>query len=236
MLIDTIDAVRRHACSARDLPGHGLKAAARSFGVAAPERTHVAGAETYRTYQSDPDRVRRYALDDVAEVDGLSCRLMGAAFALAGMAPRPYGRVAAAGPAMGILEPLLVRAYLRAGAALPRGAAKSDGAPAPHQGGTTTLYATGVAQWVVKAGIASMYPSIMRAFRIGAGRRGAARARTGAPGGRHRRRLLRRPEDWTEGDERACVATLAATLPAGIRPEYEGRYRALLSHDVKNDG
>jgi DNA polymerase elongation subunit (family B) len=42
------------------------------------------------------------------------------------------------------------------------------------------------------------------------------------------------PEGWTEGDERACVAAIAATLPAGIRLEYEGRYRAMLSHEVKN--
>jgi DNA polymerase, archaea type len=42
------------------------------------------------------------------------------------------------------------------------------------------------------------------------------------------------PEEWTEGDERACVAELAATLPVGINLEYEGRYRAMLSHEVKN--
>jgi DNA polymerase elongation subunit (family B) len=30
------------------------------------------------------------------------------------------------------------------------------------------------------------------------------------------------------------VAELAATLPAGINLEYEGRYRAMLSHEVKN--
>jgi DNA polymerase elongation subunit (family B) len=42
------------------------------------------------------------------------------------------------------------------------------------------------------------------------------------------------PEAWTEGDERACVAAIAATLPAGIVLEYEGRYQAMLSHEVKN--
>ena len=42
------------------------------------------------------------------------------------------------------------------------------------------------------------------------------------------------PEHWGEGDERACVAAIAATLPAGITLEYEGRYRAMLSHEVKN--
>jgi DNA polymerase I len=317
-LIDTLDAVRRHAFSARDLPGLGLKAAARYFGVAAPERTYVAGAETYRTYQRDPERIRRYAFDDVTEVDGLSRRLMGAAFALAGMAPRPYGRVAGAGPAMGILEPLLVRAYLRAGAALPRNAAGTDAGLAPHQGGSTILYAAGVAHRVVKADIASMYPSIMRTFRIGPScdplgaflylverltelrlthRRAAlaAVADSAEAHGHHalqaamkivinsaygylgagpmalfadRRAadaITRRgreildhvvsslrerglalleadtdgvffgvPDDWTETEERACVAAIGATLPPGLRLEYEGRYWAMLSHEVKN--
>ena len=42
------------------------------------------------------------------------------------------------------------------------------------------------------------------------------------------------PAGWTEEQERACVAAVAATLPAGIRLEYEGRYQAMLSHEVKN--
>jgi len=166
-LIDTLDAVWRHDFSARDMPGHGLKAAARDFGVAAPERTYVAGAEVFSTYLRDPDSVRHYALDDVTEVDGLSQRLLGAPFALAGMAPRRYERLASAGPAMGILEPLLVRAYLRSGAALPRQAADSAAVLGSHAGGATHLFAEGVAQQVVKADIASMYPSIMRVFQIG---------------------------------------------------------------------
>ena len=166
-LIDTLDAVWRHDFSARDMPGHGLKAAARYFGVAAPERTYLAGAEIFSTYLRDPDTVRSYAQDDVMEVDGISQRLLGSPFALAGMAPRRYERLASAGPAMGILEPMLVRAYLRAGTALPRQNANSAAFLGNHAGGATHLFAEGVAQQVVKADIASMYPSIMRVFQIG---------------------------------------------------------------------
>jgi DNA polymerase elongation subunit (family B) len=42
------------------------------------------------------------------------------------------------------------------------------------------------------------------------------------------------PSHWTEDDERACVARVAATLPAGLALEYEGRYRAMLCYEVKN--
>jgi DNA polymerase elongation subunit (family B) len=163
-LIDTLDAVRRHDFSARDLPGHGLKAVARHFGLAGPEREYVPGAEIYATYLRDPERVRRYALDDVAEAAGLARLLGGAAFALARMAPRRYERLADAGPATGVLDPLLVRAYLRAGAALP---ARSDGDGTVHTGAALYLFACGVAHRVVKADVASLYPSLMREYRIG---------------------------------------------------------------------
>jgi DNA polymerase III epsilon subunit-like protein len=56
-LIDTMDAVRRHDQSARDLPSHGLKAVARHFGISGPERELIPGAEIYDTYHTDPDRV-----------------------------------------------------------------------------------------------------------------------------------------------------------------------------------
>ncbi|MDQ6643792.1 MAG: ribonuclease H-like domain-containing protein, partial [Chloroflexota bacterium] len=166
-LIDTLDAVRRHDFVVRDMPSHGLKDVARYFGIATPDRVYLEGATIYDTYRSDPEMVRRYALDDVQEVDGLSRRLLGASFALAGMAPRRYERLASAGPAMGILEPLLVRAYLHAGAALPRPETGSDSTHGPHEGGAVHLFATGVAEHVVKADVASLYPSLMRSFRIG---------------------------------------------------------------------
>src|SRR6185295_10769396 len=42
------------------------------------------------------------------------------------------------------------------------------------------------------------------------------------------------PDGFTPADERALVAEVAAELPAGIRLEYEGRYQAMFSYEVKN--
>ena len=42
------------------------------------------------------------------------------------------------------------------------------------------------------------------------------------------------PAGWDAARERALVAEVGALLPAGIRLEYEGRYQAMLSHEVKN--
>jgi DNA polymerase elongation subunit (family B) len=166
-LIDTMDAVIRYDFSARDLPGHGLKAVARHFGVAAPEREYVPGSQVYAVYRQDPERVRRYAGDDVIEAAALARLLGGAAFALAQMAPRRYERLSDAGPATGVVDPILVRAYLREGAALP---AHRAGDGTPHSGAALHLFATGVARRVVKADVASLYPSLMRAHRIGPAR------------------------------------------------------------------
>jgi len=162
-LIDTLDAVRRHDFSSRDLPGHGLKVVARHFGLARQDRVEIRGDRIFAEYQRDPERVRRYASSDVEEVAGLARVLGGAAFALARMAPRRYERLADAGAATGVIDPMLVRAYLRAGVALPAHA------PAPtmeHTGAALHLFAAGVAHRVVKADVASLYPSLMRAYRI----------------------------------------------------------------------
>lgn len=166
-LIDTLDAVRRYDFSVRELPGYGLKAVARHLGIAAPDREYIRGDQIYATYRSDPERVRRYATDDVEEVAALSRMLGGAAFALAQMVPRRYERLADAGAATGVIDPLIVRAYIRAGAALP---AHQDGDGTEHTGAALHLFASGVAHQVVKADVASLYPSLMRSYRIGPAR------------------------------------------------------------------
>jgi DNA polymerase, archaea type len=315
-LIDTMDAVMRHAFATSELRGHGLKAVARHFGLAGPDREYIRGDLIYDVYRRDPARVRRYATADVEEVAGLSRLLGGAAFALARMAPRRYERLADAGAATGVIDPLLVRAYLRSNTALP---AHQPGDGTPHSGAALHLFASGVARRVVKADVASLYPSLMRAYRIGPvrDRLGAllalvdrlverrleekARARAAPAGSPERftheatsaamklvvnsaygylaagggltrfadvhaanevtrrgregldlmcRALAARgvtlleadtdgvyfavPESWSEADERRVVAEVAALLPPLVQLEFEGRYRAMLSHEPKN--
>ncbi|MCX5741787.1 MAG: ribonuclease H-like domain-containing protein [Proteobacteria bacterium] len=166
-LIDTLDAVLRYDFATRELPGHGLKVVARHLGIAAATREHVPGGEIFATYARDPARVRRYAIADVEEAAALARMLGGAAFALATMAPRRYERLADAGAATGVIDPMLVRAYLRSGAALPAHEA-SDGTP--HVGAALHLFAAGVARDIAKADVASLYPSLMCAYQIGPAR------------------------------------------------------------------
>lgn len=210
-LIDTLDAVRRHDFSTRDLPGHGLKAVARHLGIAVPDREYIPGSEIYATYRTDPERVHRYATDDVEEVAELSRLLGGATYALAQMVPRRYERLADAGAATGIIDPLLVRAYLRAGMALPAHEA-SDGTP--HSGAALHLFASGVAHRVVKADVASLYPSLMRVYRIG-----PSRDRLGA--------LLGLVDDLVERRLEAKTMARAAAPGSAERHTYDAMAAAL---------
>jgi DNA polymerase I len=161
-LIDTLHAVRRYGAINRDLRSNGLKQVAVHFGFAHEAREYVPGAEIWDTFQQDPDRVRRYALDDVREVDDLARLLLAPSFALASMVPKSYERVATAGTGQGLIEPLLVRAYVTLGHSLPR----VPGAGGSYAGAHTELFRTGVLQRIVKADVASLYPSIMLAFDI----------------------------------------------------------------------
>lgn len=162
--IDTMDAVRRYDFAARELPSHGLKAVARHFGLASEDRELIPGARVHQVFRDDPARVRRYATEDVKEAGELARLLGGAAFALARMVPRRYERLADAGTATGVLDPMLLRAYLRAGAALP---AHEEGDGTTHTGAALHLFATGVAHRIVKADVASLYPSLMCQYGIG---------------------------------------------------------------------
>jgi DNA polymerase, archaea type len=318
-MLDTLDAVWRHDFVARDMPSHGLKAVAKYFGVASEDREYIPGHEIYKTYSSDPERVRRYALDDVREVDAISKRLHAPAFALTRMAPRRFERVASAGTATGILEPMLVRAYVQAGAALP--CSNDPEFLEPHSGGGLHLFGTGVIKHVVKADVASLYPSLIRTYGIGpkcdalgvfvhvvdrltalrlehkqaaqelsantdslehgehhalqaamklvinsaygylgAGRMALLADRAAADEiTRRGRGILENackelrsrgvtlieadtdgvffsvPETWAnETRERELVQSVAATLPAGLQLEFDGRSLAMFSHELKN--
>jgi DNA polymerase I len=157
-VIDTQHAVRRFGAAAPDMRRHGLKDAARYFGFARTDREYVPGAEVWPTYRTDPDRIRRYAADDVDEVDGLSRRLLPPAFGLATMLPRSYERIAASSGPAALWELLLVRAYLRAGRAI--------AAPTPRQqqvvgGPRSDLFLTGVVGAAARALVRPLLPCVL---------------------------------------------------------------------------
>jgi uncharacterized protein YprB with RNaseH-like and TPR domain len=157
-VIDTQHAVRRYGLAAPDMRRHGLKEAARYFGFARSDREYVPGAEIWSTYRNDPERIRRYAADDVDEVDGLSRRLLPPVFALAQLLPRSYERLAADTGAASLWELLLVRAYLRGARAIdapmPR-VQRASSAP------RSELFISGVLGRSVRATLRSLLPCVL---------------------------------------------------------------------------
>ena len=142
----------------------GLKEAARYFGVASEDREYVPGAEIWATFQRDPERVRRYALRRRAGGRrAVAAAARGARSRWRPMVPKPYERIATSGTGQGLIEPLLVRAYLMHGQALPGGTSRGGS----YAGGRTELFTSGVVRHVVKADVASLYPSLMLTYKIG---------------------------------------------------------------------
>jgi DNA polymerase I len=154
-VVDTYFQVMSYDVFKRDLPDYSLKTAAQYFGLAAPERTYIAGKDIARLWRTHPDRLLAYACDDVIETRRLARHLSGSTFYLTQMLPMPYEKVARTGPAAKI-EALMVREYLRQRYALPRRQRGSQ-----MRGGYTAVFVTGVVGPVVYADVESLYPSIM---------------------------------------------------------------------------
>ncbi len=154
-IVDTYFQVMSFDVVKRNLPGYSLKAAARYFGIAPPDRVYIDGADIARVWREEPARLERYLEHDLAETEALARRLSGASFYLAQMTPMPYGQIARTGPA-GKIESLFVREYLRRRHSLPAGEVGTQAL-----GGYTDVFVTGVVGPIVYADVESLYPSIM---------------------------------------------------------------------------
>jgi DNA polymerase, archaea type len=126
--------------------------------LATTNREYVPGAEVWSIYQSDPERIRRYAEDDVREVDGLSRHLMPGVFDLCRMLPRAYESLASDTSPTSLWEPLMVRAYLQSGRAIPAPLARDQHLEAT---GRAESLLTGVVGAGTRARLPSLVPSVI---------------------------------------------------------------------------
>ena len=154
-VIDTMLALQRFDAQAAELESYGLKAASEQLGLSEPDRERVDLTDMAAEWQRDPDRVRRYALQDVIETGRLSEHVMPTDFYLTQMVPDAYQTVAVTGTGEKI-NALLVREYLRRGLALPRPQSARS-----FPGGYVEVRRLGVISPIVKVDVESLYPSIM---------------------------------------------------------------------------
>ena len=159
-VVDTYFLVQLYDVSARSLESYGLKSVAAHFKLSAPGRTMIEGSEIAREYGRDPERVLRYAADDVRETRLLSDVLSRTYFAQAQMLPMTLQSVCVRGNA-GKIDALMLREYLRRRHSVP-----GPGAASQFAGGATEVFVRGVVRNVHHCDVRSLYPSLMLAHGI----------------------------------------------------------------------
>ena len=160
-IIDTYFLLQLYDVSSRELESYGLKAAARHFGMAAPDRVYVDGRDINRLASEDMARLRQYNLDDTRETLALSRMLSYSHFLQARIFPYTYQTAVIRGNATKI-NALFLREYLRQGVAIPHGGGRGG----ELAGGYTDILATGVVGPVVNCDVASLYPSLLLAYQL----------------------------------------------------------------------
>ena len=162
-IVDTYQQIQRYDVAGH-LSSYALKAAIAELGLERHDRTHVAGEAIRETWRRDPDRLLRYALDDVLDTNVLSELTLPTEYYQTQLLPSSLQAVATGGPGEKVND-LLVRAYLRASHSIPM-----PGQPRGYPGGFTAVRATGIfGPPVVNADVESLYPSIMLADGIAPG-------------------------------------------------------------------
>jgi DNA polymerase I len=163
-VVDTLFLVHVYDISHRSLSGFGLKEVAIHFGVAAPDRTYIAGSRISEEFKTSPAKVLKYVRDDVIETRELSRLLSMSNFVQARMLPYSYQNVCVKGNATKI-DALMGREYLRRGHALPL-----TGQGREFAGGYTDMFVQGIVKDVHHCDVRSLYPSLMLKHRIGPGK------------------------------------------------------------------
>ncbi len=159
-IVDTLSLVQSYDAVKRNMESHGLKYAARYFGLRSPDRVEIEGERISWTWDNDPETLARYALDDVRETGRLAEHLLPASFYLACIVPCAFGPLTRMGAAAKI-ELLLVREYLHQKHSLPQPASGEQ-----TTGGYTDLFVSGVLGPIIHADVESLYPSLMIANTI----------------------------------------------------------------------
>jgi DNA polymerase, archaea type len=159
-VIDTLFLVQGYDVSKRAMQSYGLKAVAKFFGFASPERTYIEYKDIISTWKNNPDKLLAYALDDVRETRALASHLSGSNYYLSRMMPYTYAMTSRLGQAAKI-EALFIREYLRQKHSVPKPSAGQQ-----HSGGYTEVFLKGILGPIVYADVESLYPSIMLTYGI----------------------------------------------------------------------
>lgn len=155
-VIDTLLAVQRFDVARGELSSHGLKAVAVALGIAEDDREIIPHHLIANEWKQNPERVKKYALQDARETASLSALICPSEFYLTQMVPDSYARNATSGTGEKI-NYVFIREYLRQGRAIPEKQLRAESVP----GGYTEIRLTGLIKPIVKCDVESLYPSLM---------------------------------------------------------------------------
>jgi DNA polymerase elongation subunit (family B) len=154
-VVDTLFLLQYYDIVARELESYALKAAARHFGLAAPDRTYIEPEQIQWYYENKPEELKQYNLDDVRETLALSELLAYPFFLQTCIFPFSYQNIFVRGNATKI-NALFIREYIRQRTSVPKPAEAETFA-----GGYTDVFRHGVVRPIVSCDVASLYPSIL---------------------------------------------------------------------------
>ncbi|MFQ3548715.1 MAG: DNA polymerase domain-containing protein [Armatimonadota bacterium] len=154
-IIDTLLSTHRYDLSKGELSSYGLKAVSKQLGISEPDRVIIPYEDMIKQWETNPEYVKKYALQDVYETKSLAEIVCPPEFFLNQMVPDSYQRSAISGNGEKI-NSIFIRYYLHKNKAIPK---QNEQKELP--GGYTELKKIGVVKPIVKCDVESLYPSII---------------------------------------------------------------------------
>lgn len=159
-VLDTLFQTQRFDVARGEISSYNLKECARHYHIAEPDRVYIEHEQIAALWQTDPERVKAYALGDVRETRRLAEIVTPTEFYSTQMVPDTFQSVAVTGSGEKI-NSVFVRAYLQAHHAVTRQQPSQ-----PYGGGYTEMRLAGLLRGIVKADVESLYPSIMLNYNV----------------------------------------------------------------------
>lgn len=164
-LVDTFFLSMKWDQATRELPSYGLKAIIKALGLEKEGRVFVDASKTREYYMNrieHPEmwnKLCAYSLDDSEDALTLFDKMIPAYFYLTQSVPKSLQQMI--NEATGSqLDSLMIRSYLQDGYSQPRTSGKVEFE------GAISMGVPGIYDWVFKADVASLYPSIMLEYNI----------------------------------------------------------------------
>lgn len=164
-IVDTFFLSMKYDQAAREFPAYGLKPIIRFLGLEKTDRMFVDASKTSEYYENrlaNPtawNNLKIYSLDDSEDALKLFDKMIPAYFYLTQSVPKSLQQMI--NEATGSqLDSLMIRSYLQDGYSQPRTSGKAEFE------GAVSMGIPGIYEWVFKADVSSLYPSIMLEYDI----------------------------------------------------------------------